>query len=184
MSMEVIDQLQEKFGAEVTETHHFRGDATARVKREAWVAVMSFLREAGFDQWIDLTAADYLGREEGRDRFEVVCHLRRMKDGARVRVKTRLPESDPAVDTLSGLWKGADWMERECHEMYGIDFRGHGDQRPLLLYPEFVGYPLRKDYPIDRRQPRIPLLGCEDRRFARPEDETPHGHLPEDKSHD
>jgi len=183
MSMETIDLLKERFADAVEETHNFRSDHTARVKREAWLPVATFLRnEAGFDMWIDLTAADYQGREEGLPRFEVICHLRRMKDGARIRIKARLPESDPSIDTLKTLWKGADWMERECHEMYGIDFKGHGDQRPLLLYAEFVGFPLRKDYPIGRRQPRIPLLGSEERRFSRPEDETPHGHLPEDKN--
>ena len=67
-------------------------------------------------------------------------------------------------------------MERECHEMYGIMFTGHPDLRPLLLYPEFEGYPLRKDYPIGKRQPLIPLLAPEERRFPIPEDLTPYGH--------
>lgn len=182
MSMEIIEQLQAKYPDAVEETHNHRGDATVRVKPDSWLQVFGFLRdEARFDQWIDLTAADYLGREEGLPRFEVVVHLRRMKDGARLRVKARIAGPSPSIDTLSGLYKGANWMERECHEMYGIVFKGSPDLRPLLLYPEFKGFPLRKDYPIDQRQPRIPLLGSEVRRFSKAPDDTPHGHLVVDK---
>jgi len=79
---------------------------------------------------------------------------------------------------LSPIWKGANWFERECREMYGILFKDSPDLRHLLLYDEFEGHPLRKDYPIDKRQPRIPLLSSEERRFSRPADETPHGHGP------
>ncbi len=177
MSQKVIDTLKERFETAVLHTHGECGDDTARVDRDYWVPVMKYLRdEQGMNHFIDLTAVDYLDREAGLDRFEVVVHLRSMETGARVRLKARVPESDPSIPTLSGLWKGADWFERECHEMYGIDFKGHPDPRPLLLYPEFKGFPLRKDYPIDKRQPRIPLLASEERRFPRPADETPHGH--------
>lgn len=181
MSMEALEQLKTRFTDALEESHSFRGDDTARVKPESWLRIAAFLRDdVGFDQWIDLTATDYLGWEDGLPRYEVVCHLRRMKDGARIRLKTRLPENDPRIDSLCDIYKGANWMERECHEMYGIVFTGHPDLRPLLLYPEFKGYPLRKDYPIDLRQPRIPLLSSEERRFSKPPDETAHGHRPDD----
>jgi len=179
MSQKVIDELKQRFESAVLFSHSEGGDDTARVDRDYWLPVMKYLRdEQGMDHFIDLTAVDYLDREEGLPRFEVVVHLRSMKTGARVRIKARVPESDPSISSLNALWKGANWFERECHEMYGIDFKGHPDQRPLLLYPEFKGYPLRKDYPIDKRQPRIPLLASEERRFPRPVDETPHGHDP------
>ena len=177
MSVETIDKLKAKFGDNVLDTHSQCGDDTALVKRERWLDATTYLRdELGFDMFIDLTAVDYLGNEGGLPRFEVVLHLRSMETGARVRMKSRVPEDAPAIDTLCSLWKGADWFERECHEMYGIKFMGHPDLRPLLLYPEFKGYPLRKDYPIDKRQPRLTLLASEERRFGRPADETPHGH--------
>ena len=179
MSVHAIDKIKEKFGAAVTETHSRLGDDTARVAREQWLAVARYARdELGFDMFVDLSAVDYLKREEGLPRFEVVLHLRSMSSGKRVRLKARVPESDPGIDSLVTVWKGANWFERECHEMYGIKFKGHPDLRPLLLYPEFKGYPLRKDYPIDKRQPRIPLLASEERRFPRAMDETPHGHDP------
>lgn len=175
----LTELVRAKFPEAVEETHCPLGDDTVRVKPEHWLAVHRFLREeAGMDLFVDLSAVDYLGREEGLPRFEVVVHLRNMKNGRRIRVKARVPDSAPVIASLCPLWKGANWFERECHEMYGIQFSGHPDLRPLLLYPEFRGYPLRKDYPIDKRQPRIPLLGSEERRFSRPEDETPHGHDP------
>lgn len=179
MSEEAIRRMAEKFGDAVLETHSRLGDDTARVARGSWLAVMSYLKdEQGFDLFVDLSAVDYLGREAGLDRFEVVAHLRNMETGSRVRIKARVPEGTPAIASLSSLWKGANWFERECHEMYGIKFMGHPDLRPLLLYPEFKGHPLRKDYPIGKRQPRITLLAPEEERFPRSMDETPHGHDP------
>ena len=75
---------------------------------------------------------------------------------ARVRVKAKVGEEDPTVDTLRPLFGSAYYMERECHEMYGIEFRGNPDLRPILLYEGFVGHPLRKDYPKDKAQPLVP----------------------------
>lgn len=178
MSERYLERIKERFSA-AAETHSLCGDHTALVRREQWLEVMSFARdELGLDHFIDLTAVDYLGREQGKGRFEVVVHLRSSQSGERLRIKARVPENNPAIDTLCGLWQGANWFERECHEMYGIKFKGHPDLRPLLLYPEFKGYPLRKDYPIDRRQPRVALLAPETKRAPRPGDETPHGRDP------
>ena len=74
----------------------------------------------------------------------------------RVRLKTRVPEADPGVDSLVPLYGSAAFMERECHDMYGIVFRGNDDLRPILLYEGFVGHPLRKDYPKQQEQPLVP----------------------------
>jgi len=179
MSETAIKKLCEKLGDAVELTHSRHGDDTARVKREAWLEAARHLKEEmGFNLFVDLTAVDYLGREAGLARFEVVLHLRNMETGERVRLKARVPEDNPVIDSLTPVWKGANWFERECHEFYGIKFSGHGDLRPLLLYPEFEGYPLRKDYPIDGRQPRVKLIAPEERRFPRAMDETPHGHDP------
>ncbi len=179
MSEQAINKVKDRFNDAVELTHSELGDDTAGVKPEKWLEVVRFLKDKlGFDLFVDLTAVDFLGREEGLPRFEVVLHLRNMETGKRVRVKARLPGQGPAIDSLTPLYKAADWFERECHEMYGIKFKGHGDLRPLLLYPEFKGYPLRKDYPIDGRQPRVALRAPEERRFPRVMDETPHGHDP------
>ncbi len=74
----------------------------------------------------------------------------------RVRLKTRVAEADPSVDSLVPLYGSAAFMERECHDMYGIRFRGNADLRPILLYEGFVGHPLRKDYPKQQEQPLVP----------------------------
>jgi len=106
-----------------------------------------------FDMLLDVTAVDWPGRSL---RFDVVWHFYSTVTFARVRVKARVAESDPAVDSLLPLYGSALFMERECHEMYGINFRGHPDLRPILLYAGFVGHPLRKDYPIRHEQALVP----------------------------
>jgi NADH-quinone oxidoreductase subunit C len=106
---------------------------------------------------MDLTAVDYQkypGREDG-PRFEVVYHLYSIARNHRVRLKVRVDEDDAVVPTAVPLWPIANWFEREVWDMFGIRFAGHPDLRRLLLYEEFVGHPLRKDYPINRRQPLI-----------------------------
>jgi NADH-quinone oxidoreductase subunit C len=156
----VLDRLQGRFGAALVETHAHRGDHTAVVERAAIVDVLRFCRddaELGFDMLSDLTAVDFLkfpGREDG-PRFEVVYHLYSIAHNHRVRLKVRVDEDDAVVPTAVPLWPIANWLEREVWDMFGIRFEGHPDPRRLLMYEEFVGHPLRKDYPINRRQPLI-----------------------------
>jgi NADH-quinone oxidoreductase subunit C len=116
-------------------------------------AVRTLKDEFGFDMLLDVTAVDWPQRQP---RFDVVYHFYSTRDFVRVRLKTRVEEADPTVDTLVPLYGSARYMERECHEMYGIRFRGNDDLRPLLLYEGFVGHPLRKDYPKQREQPLVP----------------------------
>jgi NADH-quinone oxidoreductase subunit C len=110
-------------------------------------------QECGFDLLLDVTAVDWPGRQP---RFEVVHHLYSTTHKCRVRLKTAVDERDPQVDSLVALFGSAAFMERECHDMYGIAFRGNDDLRPILLYEGFVGHPLRKDYPKRREQPLVP----------------------------
>lgn len=107
----------------------------------------------GFDLFLDVTAVDW---PDAPLRFEVVYHFRSTTEQVRVRLKTRVSAADPTVDSLTPLYGSAAYMERECHDMYGIVFRGHGDLRPILLYEGFVGHPLRKDYPKQAEQPLVP----------------------------
>ena len=156
----ILARLVERFDRHIVETHAYRGDHTAVVGREALSDVLSFCRDDGalhFDVLMDLTAVDYLryrGREDG-PRFEVVYHLYSIRHNHRLRVKTRVDEDDAVVPTAVPLWPIANWLEREVWDMFGVHFAGHPDPRRLLMYEEFVGHPLRKDYPIDRRQPLI-----------------------------
>jgi len=88
-------------------------------------------------------------------RFEVVVHLFSLRHKQRLRVKVPVEEADPEVDSLTPLWASADWFEREIWDMYGIRFRGHPSLKRILMYEEFTGHPLRKDYPVNKRQPLI-----------------------------
>jgi NADH-quinone oxidoreductase subunit C len=133
-----------------------RGEAVVVVERDQIGHVLRTLRdhpETRFEQLTDLTAVDYLGRTP---RFEVIYQLYSVTLNHRLRVKVPVPEDDPVVPTASDLWKAANWAERETWDMFGIRFAGHPDLRRILMYPEFEGHPLRKDYPLDRRQPLVP----------------------------
>ena len=114
--------------------------------------VASTLKREGCDLLLDVTAVDWLGRTP---RFEVVWHFYSTAQAVRVRVKTRVGEEAPVVDSLTRLYGSAAFMERECHDMYGVGFRGNDDMRPILLYEGFVGHPLRKDYAKDHEQPLV-----------------------------
>lgn len=157
---ELLRRLRDRFGAAIVETHEFRGDTTAVVDRTALVDALRFCRDEpalGFDMLTDLTAADYLkfpGREDG-PRFEVVYHLYSLAHNHRLRLKVRVDEDDAVVPTAVPLWPIANWLEREVWDMFGVRFAGHPDPRRLLMYEQFVGHALRKDYPINRRQPLI-----------------------------
>jgi NADH-quinone oxidoreductase subunit C len=131
------------------------GVLVLELDRDQVVPTMRSLKaDFGFDMLLDVTAVDWLPKSP---RFEVVWHVYSTAHGVRVRVKTRVDEADAAVDTLVPLYNAARYPERECHDMYGIRFRGNGDLRALLLYEGFVGHPLRKDYPKDGEQPLIPM---------------------------
>ena len=156
----ILARLKERFGAAVVDTHDDRGDYTALVDRGAILDALRFCRDdpaLRFDMLMDLTAVDYLkypGREDG-PRFEVVYHLYSVPENHRVRIKVGVEEDEPVVPSAVGLWAIANWYEREAWDMFGIHFEGHPDLRRLLLYEEFVGHPLRKDYPMNKRQPLI-----------------------------
>ena len=93
-------------------------------------------------------------------RFELVYHLYSLGRNRRLRIKAGVSEASPEIDSLCELWPSANWMEREAWDLYGVRFRGHPDPRRLLLYEEFEGHPLRKDYPKERRQPLVGPRNC------------------------
>ena len=157
---QIISRLSARFGAAIVETHAQRGEHAAVVERARLLEVLRACRDEpdlGFDMLTDLTAVDYSkfpGREDG-PRFEVVYHLTSIAHNQRVRLRVSVEEDDAVVPTACGLWPIANWLEREVWDMFGIRFDGHPDLRRLLLYEEFVGHPLRKDYPVNKRQPLI-----------------------------
>jgi NADH-quinone oxidoreductase subunit C len=149
------DILKERFGADAFTTSQFRDNHRVIVAPGRLFAVLEFLKSAcGFDMLADLTAVDYLYYPDARDRFGVVYSLLNTTTGERVYVKTHLNEPDLTVPSAFPLWKGADWMEREVYDMYGIVFEGHPDLRRILMPEEFTAFPLRKDYPLRGRGER------------------------------
>ena len=167
MSAQVIEALRGRFGVAVLETHAQFGDDTAVVDPARWLEMALFLRDdprCAMNMFIDLTAVDYLdmGMVQGGDgepkRFEVVLHLRSLDRGHRVRLKARVGDEDgegAEIDSVVPAWIGANWFEREAFDMFGVVFRGHPDLRRILMYPEFKGYPLRKDYAANEIQPLV-----------------------------
>ena len=152
-----IQLIRERFPSGVLEVHAVRGEETVLIRPEGVGEFFRFLKEKpglDFDFLTDITAVDYLGKKEPR--FEVVYHLRSMQWNHRLRVKTPVSGESPEVDSLTPLWPGANWLEREVWDMYGIRFRGHPNLKRILLYEEFKGHPLRKDYPVNQRQPLVP----------------------------
>lgn len=159
----VFEKIKEKFPEGFISRHSFRGDDTIIIHREYLYRIAEYLKESEefrFNILMDLTAVDYLGRGY---RFEVVYHLYSMDFNRRVRLKVPLLEREAVVDSLVPLWSCANWYEREVWDMFGIRFNGHPNLKRILLYEEFEGHPLRKDYPIDKRQPLIGPGSKEDR---------------------
>jgi NADH-quinone oxidoreductase subunit C len=159
MAKALIEFLSRRFPGAVLESHSEHGDDTVVVDPKQWFEVHAALRDdpaADMQMLVDLTAVDFPRR---LPRFEVVCHLVSLRLGHRLRVKTRVGESDgenAEVASLTPLWASANWAERECFDTMGIRFAGHPDLRRILLYPEFEGHPLRKDYPAELAQPLVP----------------------------
>lgn len=137
----------------VQDWHDRFGDRTLIVDGKQIVDVVSILRDSfGYNMLVDLTAVDYFPR---RPRFEMVYHFMNVDSHTRLRVKVQLDESHTHVASLMPLYPIADWLEREVWDMFGIKFDGHPHLKRLLLYEEFEGHPLRKDYPKTKRQPLI-----------------------------
>ena len=146
-----IEEATVRIGGTVTTSHGM--DVVTLTPDKLLAAVRRMKTELGFDLFLDVTAVDW---PERTPRFDVVYHFYSTAHHVRVRVKTAVPESDPTVDSLVPLYGSAAFMERECHDMYGIVFRGNRDLRPILLYEGFVGHPLRKDYAKLHEQPLVP----------------------------
>ena len=156
MSQAVLRRLKERFPGIVGEIYVGKGgDDVALVDRVGIQPVCRWLKEdpeCAFDMAPYITAVDYMGSEP---RFEVVYQMYSTTRNHRIRLRVGVPEADPVLETVTSVWKGANWYERYCWDMYGIRFTGHPDPRRLYMYEEFVGHPLRKDYSLRGRQPLV-----------------------------
>jgi NADH-quinone oxidoreductase subunit C len=141
----VTESIIETLPGAVLDQHSFRGDQTIVVGRERLLEVVDFIFGEGFQQLMDVTAVDGHQRDP---RFDVVYHLLNLTSQERLRLKVRVADGEP-VPSLVSRFKSADWAEREVMDMFGIVFEGHPDPRRLLMWEDFPGHPLRKDFPLD-----------------------------------
>lgn len=153
--------IEDKFGSRVTflkSSAWLEFGLTISVPREQLSELVQYLKNepvTACDMLIDITCVDWLDQKDSR--FELVYQLLSTKLKSRLTIKVYVPEEDPVVPSVLSLWPGANFLEREVFDMYGIKFEGHGDLRRILMYDEFVGHPLRKDYPLRGKQPRVKL---------------------------
>lgn len=134
--------------------HEFRGQSQVTIAAGIFPSAMKQLRdETGFDMLADVTAADLL-EYGGTDRFRVVYQLLNTVSGKRLEVRVHVNDPQPRLPSVVGLWRSADWLEREVYDMFGIVFDGHPNLKRLLLPEEFQSFPLRKDYPVKGRGER------------------------------
>jgi NADH/F420H2 dehydrogenase subunit C len=149
----LIRALEGRFPGEARDVSSEGQDIVLILRAAVLREVMVFLNAPAqsFNVLLDLTCVDFR-KDSGA--FEMVYHLLSLERRTRLRIKVRLTQDDPAVDSLSGLWKNADWLEREVYDMFGVRFLGHPNLKRILMYDGFEGYPLRKDYPLKLRQER------------------------------
>ena len=147
---DAIASLQKQFPGKVGQAKEFRGESTVEVDRDIIRAAAVYLKEdLGFNLLVDISSVDHFGDEP---RYEVVyefCALGGPNDQDHLRVKIKVSEDDPAVDSLVPVFQGADWHEREVFDMMGIKFNGHPDLRRILMWDGYPFYPLRKDFPLE-----------------------------------
>jgi len=145
---ELVDLLGEKFGEQLFDVSEPYGLLTFSTNKDKLIAVLSFLKENGkinFNFLTDITAVHYPETEQ----IAVVYHLHSMVSGIRARLKVFLHENDPKIPTATVLWNGANWMERETYDFFGVKFEGHPDLRRILNMDELGVHPMLKQYPLE-----------------------------------
>ena len=133
----------------------FRGQTRVVAPVESLLDVLRTLKEKlGFDMLVDVTCVDYLHYRDARDRFGMVYLLANTESNERITVRCFVSDPEPTVPSVVGLWEGANWLEREVWDLFGIHFSGHPDLRRIVLPEQFTAHPLRKDYPLQGRGER------------------------------
>ncbi len=152
----ILEDLRVKFSENILDISTQFGDDIILIKKETLLDIANFLKEEpySFTMLLDLTCVDFMGEDE---RFEMVYQFFSLSHKLRLRFKARLQESACQIDSLTPVFRNANWLEREVYDMFGVHFSGHPYLRRLFMYDGFEGHPLRKDYPLRKQQPKIPL---------------------------
>jgi NADH-quinone oxidoreductase subunit C len=161
-SIELAQALKARFGDLLAEPAEFRGEVTLRLADAERIAEVCSLakKELGFDYLVDITSIDNYGDDP---RFEVVYHLYGYSHRCPLRLKTAVSEEKGEMPTVTGIWRTADWHEREIYDMMGVRFRGHPDLRRILMWEGYPYFPLRKDFPLAGKPTDLPEVA-----FTRP----------------
>jgi len=149
-------KLKEKFPEEILSVYKFRGDTTVLIKKDNLIEVMQFLRDEPslqYNQLSSISAIDYLKLSQ-KERFGIIYHLQSYKYNNRIAIKVLISDDYASIESLYGLWKTADWQEREIYDLFGITFLNHPNLIRIFLPEDFEGHPLRKDYPLKGRNER------------------------------
>jgi len=157
MNQRTLEKLRASFNDSIISSNEFRNELTVVVKKQDIVRICQYLRddeELKFDSLRDICGVDYYRPE---DRYEVVYNLYSLKNKYRFRLKVRVDESELRVPTVSGVWRTAEWAERETYDMFGITFDGHPDMRRIYMPEGFEYHPLRKDFPLMGIPGSLPL---------------------------
>jgi NADH/F420H2 dehydrogenase subunit C len=153
---DITARIQARFGDRIVASSEFRGQAALTIRPADLIEVATFLRdepELDFTMLMDLGGVDYLDYGDDREwRYEVAYQFYSISKNHRFRIKVAVEDESVQVPTLHSLWRNANWMEREVYDQFGVVFSGHKNLRRILNHEDFVGHPLRKDYPINRRQ--------------------------------
>jgi NADH-quinone oxidoreductase subunit C len=152
-----LDYIKDKLGAKVLAAAQAQGDNVLVLDPAGLRESFRVLKQdptLEFDFLSDITAVDYWNKKEPR--FEVVYQLVSLQQKTQLRIRVPLAENDAVVDSLTPLWPGANFLEREVWDLFGIRFNDHPDLRRILLYEEFKGHPLRKNYPVNQWRPLVP----------------------------
>jgi len=152
----IIEALKNRFLEKILDVSIQFGDEIITFDSDALLDIARFLNDKPYEftMLLDLTCVDYQGEEQ---RFEMVYHFLSLSLNERIRLKTRLNEKDAKIDSLTPIWRNANWLEREVYDMFGVHFNNHPYLIRIFMYEGFEGHPLRKDYPLRKQQPRIPL---------------------------
>jgi len=161
-ALELAQRLKAKFGEALAEPVEFRGELTLKLADAGRIAeVCSFAKsDLGFDFLVDMTSLDNYG---GDPRWTIVYHLYGISHRCHLRLKTDVSEEASEIATVTGVWRTADWHEREIYDMMGVRFRGHPDLRRILMWEGYPYFPLRKDFPLAGKPTDLPEVA-----FTRP----------------
>lgn len=155
-SESLFSSIETRFDSAIYKTQSFRGETTLYIDKGSFLQVCRALKqEFEFTYLVDLTAVDCLDKKDKR--YELVYIFHRFgedyNENIRIRIKVELEESDISIDSVTPIWSGANWLEREVIDMFGIEFRGHPDPRRILMPEDFKPHPLRKDFDVRNREP-------------------------------